>query len=184
MSDNFIKTSATTKRFQTRRQEISSLNSNKDKVFALIILLNSKLDFFSPLDLKIIDRDETDCNNLKPRSAERREFHQTAAHLNDSSCYTIRMTSMPRHHSVISNDPTVSATTTTPVTLSASPAAFTYLLSSTTPVSTTTAASGDIYLLPQSSVSSPNDSVMTKSISKVSLIIKISCLLDLLRLLL
>ncbi|KAL5965000.1 hypothetical protein TSMEX_007271 [Taenia solium] len=131
------------------------------------------------------DCDDSEADNFKTRENGRTEIHQIPSHLTESSCYTIRMTSLPRHRPVTSNPTTAATTTTTSATPGIPPTAFAYLLSSSTPATVTaavTAASGtvgsvngvndvgggDFYLLPQSSASSVDASLVGQPVSAPS----------------
>ncbi|CDI97707.1 protocadherin 1 [Echinococcus multilocularis] len=156
-----------------RRQQQGQWQSSESKVNGFVeVNANTRecfqktLNGYKPTDYDSSNCDGCETDNFKTGGNRRKGSHQIPSHLTDSSCYTIRMTSLPRHRPFTSN-PTAVAATTTSAALGAAPTAFAYLLSSTTPATVNTAVTaassergGDFYLLPQSPISSADASVV------------------------
>ncbi|KAM7534934.1 hypothetical protein Aperf_G00000090835 [Anoplocephala perfoliata] len=112
----------------------------------------------------LLDYDCADCNkdegeSSKTRESGRGKYHRLPPHFTESSCYTIRMTSVPRHRPVAGD---LTATT------SAAPTAFAYLIPSTSTSANASDApgnGGDFYLIPHSPGFSSEPPVVGQTVS-------------------
>ncbi|VDO04843.1 unnamed protein product [Rodentolepis nana] len=127
---------------------------------------NTAENFHKPLNgYKSANNDCCDGNGetFKTRGSARNDYHQLPSHLTESSCYTIRMASMPRHRP--SAGDIIDTTSSTP----AAAAAFAYIIPSTRASANVTSgvagSEGNYYLLPQSPGSSTEQSVIGQPVS-------------------
>nr|CDS27601.1 protocadherin 1 [Hymenolepis microstoma] len=124
---------------------------------------NTVENYHKPLNgYKSANNDCCDGNGetFKTRGSARNDYHQIPSHLTESSCYTIRMASMPRPR-----PPAGDVIDTT----SSTPAAFAYIIPSTRAsanvANSVAGGEGNYYLLPQSPGSSTEQSVIGQPVN-------------------